>query len=97
MTRIIMHGCNGKMGQMIASLIAQDEEIEIVAGVDVSDHIRNPFPVFKTIVECNVYADAVIDFASAKATDALLDHCLEKKITMCFMYNRPKCFTDKTY
>ena len=80
MTRIIMHGCNGKMGQMIASLIAQDEEIEIVAGVDVSDHIRNPFPVFKTIAECNVNADAVIDFASAKATDALLDHCLEKKL-----------------
>ena len=80
MTRIIMHGCNGKMGQMIASLIAQDEEIEIVAGVDVSDHIRNPFPVFKTIAECNVNADAVIDFASAKATDALLDHCLGKKL-----------------
>ncbi len=80
MTRIIMHGCNGKMGQMIASLIMQDEEIEIVAGVDVSEHISNPFPVFKTIAECNVDADAIIDFASAKAVDALLDHCLEKKI-----------------
>ncbi|MDD2969066.1 MAG: 4-hydroxy-tetrahydrodipicolinate reductase [Lachnospiraceae bacterium] len=84
MTRIIMHGCNGKMGQMIASLIAQDDEIEIVAGVDVSDHISNPFPVFKTISECNVEADAIIDFASAKAVDALLDYCLEKK-TPCVL------------
>ena len=84
MTRIIMHGCNGKMGQMIASLIAQDDEIEIVAGVDVSDHISNPFPVFKTISECNVDADAIIDFASAKAVDALLDYCLEKK-TPCVL------------
>ena len=84
MTRIIMHGCNGKMGQMIASLIAQDDEIEIVAGVDVSDHISNPFRVFKTISECNVDADAIIDFASAKAVDALLDYCLEKK-TPCVL------------
>ena len=84
MTRIIMHGCNGKMGQMIASLITQDDEIEIVAGVDVSDHISNPFPVFKTISECNVEADAIIDFASAKAVDALLDYCLEKK-TPCVL------------
>ncbi len=84
MTRIIMHGCNGKMGQMIASLITQDDEIEIVAGVDVSDHISNPFPVFKTISECNVDADAIVDFASAKAVDALLDYCLEKK-TPCVL------------
>ena len=32
MVKVIMHGCNGKMGQTIRSLIAADEEIEIVAG-----------------------------------------------------------------
>ena len=62
MTKIIMHGCNGKMGQMIASLIAQDDEIEIVAGVDVSDHISNPFRVFKTISECKYSAAAAESF-----------------------------------
>ncbi len=31
-----MHGCNGKMGQMITSIIAEDPEVEIVAGIDVS-------------------------------------------------------------
>ena len=41
MTKVIMHGCNGRMGQMISNLAAVDEEIEIVAGVDVSDHIQN--------------------------------------------------------
>ena len=46
MTRVIMHGCNGKMGQMIAGLIAQDEEVKLVAGVDVYDQGRNPFPVY---------------------------------------------------
>ena len=80
MTKIIMHGCNGKMGQMIASLIAQDEEIEIVAGIDVSNHISNPFPVFSEIGECEIEADAIIDFASAKAVDALLSYCEKKKM-----------------
>lgn len=80
MTKVIMHGCNGKMGQMISNIIAADEEIEIVAGVDASDHIRNSYPVFKSIAECDVAADVVIDFCAAAAVDALLDYCVEKQI-----------------
>ncbi|MDD3206756.1 MAG: 4-hydroxy-tetrahydrodipicolinate reductase [Lachnospiraceae bacterium] len=80
MTKVIMHGCNGRMGQMISNLAAADEEIEIVAGVDVSDHIQNTYPVFKTITDCTVAADVIIDFASAKAVDALLDYCVEKQV-----------------
>ena len=34
MVRAIMHGCNGKMGQVITGLVRDDEQIEIVAGVD---------------------------------------------------------------
>ena len=80
MTRVIMHGCNGRMGQVITGLIAADDEIEIVAGVDVSDHIKNIYPVFSSISDCDVEADVIIDFASAKAVDALLDYCKDKKI-----------------
>lgn len=80
MTKVIMHGCNGRMGQVICGLIAADETVEIVAGVDVSDHISNPFPVFQSISDCNVDADVIIDFASAKAVDALLDYCVDKQI-----------------
>lgn len=80
MTRVIMHGCNGKMGQVITSLAAADSEIEIVAGVDKSDHIRNAYPVFSSIGACDVEADAVIDFASAQAVDELLDYCVAKKL-----------------
>ena len=34
MVRIIMHGCNGRMGQMITGLVAEDSEATIVAGID---------------------------------------------------------------
>ena len=80
MVKVIMHGCNGKMGQTISSLIAADKEIEIVAGIDAVDSGKNDYPVFKSISECTVEADAVIDFSVAAAVDDLLDYCAEKKL-----------------
>lgn len=80
MTKVIMHGCNGKMGQVISNLIAEDPEVELVAGVDARDDGHNPYPVFPDIDSCNVEADCVIDFSTAAAVDRLLDHCVEKKL-----------------
>ena len=67
-----MVGCNGKMGQVISHLVAQDENAKIVAGVDVFDDGRNSYPVFKNLEECTVAADAVIDFSSPKSLEELL-------------------------
>lgn len=78
--KVIMHGCNGKMGQMITSLCAQDEEIEIVAGIDAFDRTEGTYPVFQDIFDCGVKADAVIDFSNAAAVDRLLDYCVEKQL-----------------
>lgn len=80
MTNVIMHGCNGKMGRMIAGLIQEDEEVTLVAGVDAFDEGKNPFPVFKNIKECDIEADAVIDFSAAPAVDDLLEYCVEKQL-----------------
>lgn len=80
MVKVIMHGCNGKMGQVITKLIEEDPEIEIAAGVDVSDHVQNAYPVYTSLSSCDAEADVVIDFASAKAVDALLDYCVERQI-----------------
>ncbi len=79
MTRIIMHGCNGKMGQTISRIVSDDVEAEIVAGIDPYDGIRNDYPTFTSIKDCDVEADVVIDFSSAKAVDDLMDYCEEKK------------------
>ena len=80
MIRILMHGCNGKMGQVISGLVAADQETELVAGVDMFDDGHNPYPVFQNIKDCNVEADCVIDFSTAAAVDGLLDYCVEKKL-----------------
>ena len=80
MVRIIMHGCNGHMGQVISGLVAQDPNAEIVAGIDIADQGKNTYPVYTNMKECQVEADAIIDFSSAKAVDALLDYSVERQI-----------------
>lgn len=80
MVKVIMHGCNGHMGQVISELIQNDPEIEVAAGIDLADNKENGYPVFTNIWDCQVEADAVIDFCSAKATDTLLDYCVERQI-----------------
>ena len=80
MIRVIMNGCNGKMGQVISGLVAADPAVEMVAGIDKFDNKANPYPVFTDIKDCNVEADVIIDFSVASSVDALLDYCVEKQI-----------------
>ena len=80
MVNVIMHGCNGHMGQVITALAAEDPDIQIVAGVDITGVQKNDYPVFSNIGECTVAADVIIDFSSAKAADALLDYCTERNL-----------------
>lgn len=80
MVRAIMHGCNGKMGQVITGLIKADEGIELVAGIDTYTGLKNDYPVFERIDQCGVEADVVIDFSNAGAVDALLDYCTDRRV-----------------
>jgi 4-hydroxy-tetrahydrodipicolinate reductase len=80
MTRIIMSGCNGAMGRMICDIVSEDEEAEIVAGIDIAEDGNKPFPVFKSIADCDVEADAVIDFSTPKILEDLLQYSMDKKV-----------------
>lgn len=80
MVDIIMHGCNGRMGQMITGLVADDPDVRIVAGIDVAGGQKNDYPVFTSVNDCDVKADVVIDFGAASAVDRLLDWCVSNRI-----------------
>ena len=80
MVKIIMHGCNGAMGQTVTSIAAKDGEAKIVAGIDITGEQKNDYPVYKTLEECREEADVIIDFASAKAVDHLLDYSADRQI-----------------
>ena len=80
MVRVIMHGCNGVMGQVITEMAKDMDGLTIVAGIDLKNDKENGYPVYPSLEECKEEADAVVDFASPKAADHLMDFCAEKKL-----------------
>ena len=85
MVKILMHGCNGRMGQVITGLVKEDENATITAGVDVYDGIKNDYPVFSKLQDVNVDFDVIIDFSTASVIDGLLDYCeaVKKPVVLC--------------
>ena len=80
MTKIIMLGCNGRMGQMITDMVKQDDECMIVAGIDIVDNRDTGYPVYTKLADCDVEADAIIDFTSATDFESRMDYAVDKQI-----------------
>ncbi len=80
MVKVLMHGCNGKMGQVISRMVSETEGMELAAGVDKFLGRENPYPVFESLEDCDVPVDVVIDFSNASAVDRLLEACGKKKL-----------------
>lgn len=81
MIRIIMNGCNGKMGQCITAICNEDPELTIVAGIDINGESLNDYPVYTSIWECDREADVVIDFSNPNEVwDRFMDYCREKEL-----------------
>ncbi len=80
MIRVIMSGCSGHMGHVVTEIVKDQENMEIVAGFDISDSGDHSYPVFASPSECTVPADVLIDFSSPAALDALLAYCVQKQV-----------------
>lgn len=84
MIKILMHGCNGRMGQMISGLVRDEEEMMIAAGVDTYQGVSNEYPVFGSIDACDDDVDVVIDFSNAAAADVVMEYCAKRQIPLVF-------------
>lgn len=88
MVRMIMHGCNGAMGQVISRLAAELESesdsgaLKIVAGIDQKDAGLYDYPVYQSLEACRQEADVVVDFSSADAVDGLLEYCAAHRMPL---------------
>ncbi len=80
MIRIILSGCNGKMGQVISRLVEADKNAKIIAGLDLNTEKKCDYEVFQTPAECPVDADVIIDFSHPSVLENLLQFAVEKKI-----------------
>lgn len=80
MPKIIISGCNGRMGQAITRLCAERENVTIVAGFDVNAVKLSNYPVYADPMEYSGEADAVIDFSNPASLKNLLDYCTARNI-----------------
>ena len=80
MTKIILTGCNGRMGKVVTELAKEDPQIEIVAGIDITEGENCSFPVYKSLKDVNEAADVIVDFSSPNAFDAMMDYAVMYQI-----------------
>lgn len=78
--KIILYGCNGKMGKYISKVVNKSENIEIVAGVDRNNCENADFPIFTSLNKINLNADVLIDFSHPSALEGILEYCTKKEI-----------------
>lgn len=72
MTKLIITGANGKMGNVIQSIVANRDDCSIVAGIDINTEASASFPVYASIDSVDEAADVIIDFSNPALLDDLL-------------------------
>lgn len=79
MIKVILHGCNGKMGKVITEVSHSFPNINIIAGVDKSSNDKSSYPIFQNMIDINISGDVVLDFSRPEALDSLLEYSLKNK------------------
>lgn len=80
MPRIIISGCNGRMGQVITRMCSESRDMEAVAGFDINTVKLSAYPVYSDPMEFGGSADVLIDFSNPESLDKLLSYCIKKKM-----------------
>jgi len=79
MTKIILVGASGRMGQAVSVLALKKDEFKIVAGVDI-EVVNTDYPIYSNINDVKEQADVIIDFSGPKVLSSLLSYCETKKM-----------------
>lgn len=80
MIKVLINGCNGRMGKVLASKIAETDNLEVVCGVDTLASSDSNFPIFTDVNKINVIPDVIIDFSIPEATFNILEFAKNNSI-----------------
>lgn len=78
--KVLVNGCNGKMGQEVAKAVRLTQDMDVICGVDRVDTGDNLFPVFTKTAAIDVIPDVIIDFSVPQATFEILEFAKKKNI-----------------
>lgn len=79
MTEVLLNGCFGKMGKMIANAVAERDDCKIIVGIDKSAGTAD-YPVFTDFTDVTTKPDVIIDFSNPAALDGVLNYALLHKV-----------------
>lgn len=86
MKKVLVSGINGHMGQILCRLIAEDPDMEVMAGLDVNTTPITRYPVYETPDKIDGEflgkTDVIIDFSSPKATTQLTAYAVCHRIPL---------------
>ena len=84
MIKVILSGCNGKMGKVITKTIFDEETVEIVAGFDINTEKGGGFHVFAEPSDFKGKGDVIIDFSHPSMFEKVLSYAVETKTPVVF-------------
>lgn len=83
MIKIVLNGCNGRMGKTISELAKGYSNLQIVAGIDkFLDGETKTFPVYNELTDFTGDCDVVLDFSSPKSLPNLRKYCKERNLPL---------------
>lgn len=83
MIKVLINGCNGTMGQVIANQIKNDSDMTIAAGVDLNpEKFTNDFKVYKNIFDCKDKIDIIIDFSNPNSISNLIKYSTKNHVPL---------------
>lgn len=80
MIKVLINGCNGRMGQEVINAVLRNDKFETICGFDRLDTGDNNFPVYTDTKLIKETPDVIIDFSIPVATFKILDYAISKKI-----------------
>lgn len=79
MIKLIISGCNGKMGGVVTKIAAEDELIETVAGFDINTENKNGYEVYDIPENFTERADVIIDFSHPLMFEKTIEYAVKTK------------------
>ena len=80
MTDILLSGCNGKMGRVVAECVSKRTDCRIAAGIDINTDANAGFPIFAKLSEFSGNVDVIIDFSHPSALESLIEYAVKSHI-----------------
>lgn len=81
--KVLLHGCNGRMGQVLVRLISEASDMEVVCGVDnVPEKFKNDFPVYGALDKVTEDVDIIIDFSNHSCISDIIKFGNQRKLPL---------------